>query len=98
MVQIIDNSAAEAAGGAPLLEFYVYRSPGDGETVMGHLSSEDLDGRQLGWMSAPFGVPVADAYLRALDLARRQGVDKVWINDPENLFPATSRPPGSVGH
>jgi hypothetical protein len=97
VVQIIDNSAAEATG-APLLEFYVYRSPGDGETVMGHLSSEDLDGRQLGWTSTPFGVPVADAYLRALDLARRQGVDKVWINDPENLFPAPSRPPRRFGH
>jgi hypothetical protein len=97
VVQIIDNAVAGPAG-APHLEFYVYRSPGDGETVMGHLASDGLGGGQVAWPPAPAGVPVKDAYLRTLDLARRHGVDKVWVNDPEGLFPAVSRPRERSGH
>ena len=100
MVQIVENLVAGPAE-RPHFEFYVYRSPGDGETVMGHLSSDGIvqnGGRQVTWLSTPFGVPVQDAYLQALDLARHHGVESVWVNDPEGLFPAASRPTREVGH
>ena len=100
MVQIVENLVASPSE-TPPFEFYVYRNPGDGETVMGYLSSEGIahnGGRQATWKSAPFGVPVKDAYLQALDLARSHGVEKVWVNDPEGLFPAASRPTRATGH
>jgi hypothetical protein len=100
MVQIVENLVAGPSERPPF-EFYVYRSPGDGETVMGHLSSDGIahgGGRQVAWKSTPFGVPVRDAYLQALDLARRHGVERLWVNDPEGLFPATSRPRREAGH
>jgi hypothetical protein len=100
MVQIVENLVAGLSE-RPHFEFYVYRSPGDGETVMGYLSSDGIvqsGGRQVAWKSTPFGVPVKDAYLQALDLARHHGVERVWVNDPEGLFPAASRPTRAAGH
>jgi hypothetical protein len=94
MVQIVENSVVGSTE-PPHFEFYVYRNPGDGETVMGYLSSDGIvhsGGRQVAWKSTPFGVPVKDAYLQALDLARHHGVERVVVSDPEGLFPAASRP------
>ena len=41
MVQIVENLVAGPFE-TPPFEFYVYRNPGDGETVMGYLSSEGI--------------------------------------------------------
>ena len=93
MVQIIEDCVAGPTE-APHLELYVYRSPRDGETVMGYLCSDGFiqaGGAQIPWISTLFGVPVEDAYVRTLDLARQHGVERVWLNDPEGLFPAASR-------
>jgi hypothetical protein len=100
MVQIIEDSVAGPTE-APHLELYVYRSPSDGETVMGYLCSDGFiqgGGAQIPWISTLFGVPVEDAYLRTLDLARHHGVERVWLNDPEGLFPTASRPKSGAGH
>jgi hypothetical protein len=66
-----------------------------------HLSSDGIahgGGRQVPWKSTPFGVPVKDAYLQALDLARRHGVERLWVNDPEGLFPPPRAPHRAAGH
>ena len=94
MVQVIENSVVSSTE-PPHFEFYVYRSPGDGETVMGYLSSEGIvqsGDRQVAWKSTPFGVPVKDAYLQALELARHHGVERVLVSDPEVSSPPPRAP------
>ena len=92
MLHILDTRPpADAASAA--FEFCVYRSPKDGETVLGYLAPYGVvsDRRAL-WVKTDFGVPVAEAFLQTLGLAEHYGVETVWVNDPDGLFPPAARP------
>lgn len=91
MVNIIDKLGSS---GDPPFEFKVYRSPNDENRVLGYLTPYGVihsDDKQATWIMTPFGVPVAEAYLRALGLAERYGIETIWVNDPDGLFPASAR-------
>jgi hypothetical protein len=71
------------------MRFKVYVSPKDGETVLGYVEPYGvIHGNTCTWLQTPFGVPVADAYEVAVDLAERAGVAVLLVDDPKGLFPA----------
>ena len=79
----------------PHLEFRVYRSPKDGQTVLGYLSAGAIihsEGRQATWLGTPYGTPVTEAYRRALGLACQIGAKRMYVRDPEGLYPPHIRP------
>lgn len=92
--EIIERKAGEPIE-PPHVEFHVYRSPKDGKTVLGRLSSSGVihsGGRLATWISMPFGVRVNDAYMQAIEIARRLRISKLYVNDPKALFPPHCRP------
>jgi hypothetical protein len=85
MVQIIHSFAA--GPDRPAMRFKVYVSPKDEQTVLGYVEPYGIvRGNTCTWLQTPFGVPVAEAYAYALDLAGRAGLPVLWIDDPEGLF------------
>lgn len=71
------------------MRFKVYLSPKDGKSVLGYVEPYGvIHGTQCTWLQTPFGIPVAEAYARAVDLAERAGVPVLVIDDPNSLFTA----------
>ena len=95
MMKIIDNRMD--AKEKPYLVFKVYKNPGD-DRVMGYLiphSEYDAD-EHLNFVKTERDVPVQEAYLEAIRLAvpfgKDFGIDFMWIQDLDNLFPPEDRP------
>ena len=87
MVAVIEEQ--ESAGGAQYIEFKVYRSPADPNSILGswrfvHGSSTLID------QSRP-GAPIGLEFRQVLDCADQNGIPFVWVNDPEELFPPFAR-------
>ncbi|WEX89943.1 hypothetical protein PZN02_005280 [Sinorhizobium garamanticum] len=94
MVRVVDELVPPLTKDEAFV-FKVYRSPKDGESVLGYMEPFGVvhsDARAVTWISTPFGVPVLKAFSDVLGLAERHGAKAVWINDPDNLFPNTARP------
>jgi len=45
-------------------------------------------GRDVTWLTSPFGVPAKDAFPEALELAHKYGIEHINIEDPHGLFPS----------
>jgi hypothetical protein len=90
---IIENE--QAAGGAKCIRFHVYPSPRrpgvilanwqHGSQPAGPKAPAPIDGNQL-------GTPVEIEFQRAVTVAHQDGVPFVWVDDPDGLFPPSSRP------
>ncbi len=94
MVQVVDELLPPLTKDEAFV-FKVYRSPKDGESVLGYMEPYGAihsDGRAVTWISTSFGVPVEKAFSDVLELAERHGAKAVWINDPDKLFPNSARP------
>jgi hypothetical protein len=88
MVKIV-RSFTPAPDAPEPMRFKVYLSPKDGRTVLGYVEPYGvIHGNQCTWLQTPFGVPVAQAYAQAVDLAERSGVPVLLIDDPKSLFVA----------
>jgi hypothetical protein len=88
MVQIVRSMAPGPVSPEPM-RFKVYLSPKDGKSVLGYVEPYGvIHGNQCTWLQTPFGVPVAQAYEVAVDLAARAGVTVLLIDDPKGLLPA----------
>ena len=85
MVAIIEGK--EEAGGARYIEFKVYRSATDPDRILGSWRF----GEVLIDQSKP-EAPVGHEFRLVVDCADQHGIPFVWINDPEELFPAFMRP------
>lgn len=87
MVQIVRSLTPGPETPAPM-RFKVYLSPKDRKSVLGYVEPYGvMHGNQCTWLQTPFGVPVAQAYSDAVDLAERVGVPVLLIDDPKGLFP-----------
>lgn len=90
MVQIVRSMPPGPASPEPM-RFKVYLSPKDGKSVLGYVEPYGvIHGNTCTWLKTPFGVPVAQAYEAAVDLAARSGVPVLVIDDPNGLFPAAA--------
>lgn len=86
MVQIVRSYIPGPDAPKPL-RFKVYLSPKDGKGILGYVEPYGvIHGNQCTWLQTPFGVPVAEAYARAVDLAERFGMPVLVIDDPKSLF------------
>jgi hypothetical protein len=89
MVQIVRSYSPDPDTPAPM-RFKVYVSPKDRKSVLGYVEPYGIiHGSICTWLQTPFGVPVAEAYARAVELAESAGVSMLLIDDPEGLFPAS---------
>jgi hypothetical protein len=78
----------------PPLELSVYRSPRDGETVLGFaVYPAVIQGDRAVWpLVIPFGTPVGRAYAEAMAFGQLHGI-AVKISDPHRLFPIPNAAP-----
>lgn len=94
MVEIVDELLPPLTKESVFV-FKVYKSPKDGETVLGYMEPYGVihpDGHAVTWISTDFGVPVLTAFSRVVELAALHGVQTVLVSDPDSLFPQQSRP------
>jgi hypothetical protein len=94
MVEVVDKLLPPLSKDEVFV-FKVYKSPKDGETVLGYMEPFGVihsGGRAVTWISTPFGVPVLKAFADVLELAEGHGAKAVLINDPDKLFPNQTRP------
>lgn len=92
MVQIVSNRKP-SGNEAPPFEFKVYSDPAN-KKVFGYLVPYCIiqSGSQTAtWIKTPWGVPVKKAYELTVALAETHGVEAIWINDPQCLFPENER-------
>ena len=77
--------------GHSFLEFAVYRSPADGR-VCGYLNfgHQSVEHRALAY--EPYALALDEAWQLACNFVRDNGIDVLWINEPENAS-ADSRLP-----
>ncbi len=80
-IRIIETTDGEQPEEVTIV-FRVYKSPTDGETVVGQFA----DGLET------YSVPVADAFLQCHTAARTCGADAIRVDDPDGLFPPIARP------
>jgi hypothetical protein len=82
----------EGAGTAQYIEFQVYRSPSDPGRVLGswRFSAGEPNGMVID--QSRLGTTVETEFRHVLDCADQHGIPFVWVNDPEELFPAYDRP------
>ncbi len=86
MAKLIRDPAK--VGDSPCVEFHVYRSPRDGETVCGYANFDYQSGpREVTFVKSDYGVPVREALAAAKQIADAEGVPFLLIEDPHNLFP-----------
>ncbi len=90
MVAVIEEK--EVAGTAQYIEFKVYRSPNAPDRILG--SWRFSAGRPVEVVidQSRLGTTVETEFRHVLDCADQHGIPFVWVNDPEELFPAFSRP------
>jgi hypothetical protein len=87
VVAVIEGK--EEAGGARYIEFAVHRSGTDPSHILGswrfaHGESGLID------QSKPES-PVGMEFRHVLDCADQHGIQFVWVNDPDELFPPWER-------
>ena len=95
MVQIIETK--EEAGTQLYIEFVVYRSPTDRNRPLARWqdSGSVYSGRERAMPigTSKLGTPIEEQYLRAIGSEFECRVPFLWVNDPEGLFPRSTRPP-----
>jgi hypothetical protein len=87
VVAVIEGK--EEAGGAPYIEFKVYRSPTDTNSTLASWRFPE-SGTAID-QSKPSDTIEAD-FRFAVDCADQHGIPFVWVNDPDELFPPWIRP------
>jgi hypothetical protein len=90
MVQVIDRM--EDAGGAEYIKFRVYRSPVNPERILASWQHAVEVNRMASIGTSQLGVPVEIEFQRAFNEAAQYGVQFLWVDDPEGLFPPAKRP------
>jgi hypothetical protein len=87
MTRVIERRQA-AAPGETVLELRFFRTKA--AEVRAYISCDDviIDVNMMIVLSRP----AAEAFLDALALCEKEGVAKLWVNDPVGLFPAAARP------
>ena len=90
MVQVIERR--ELAKSQECLEVHVYPLPSDRAVVVAKLIFGEPLGHGHRWHMSRLDIPIAEAYLGAIEDAEQRGVPFVWINDPHKLFPPSTRP------
>ena len=86
MVAVIEERYE--AGSAQCIEFAVHRSPDNPDIVIG--SWRFAHGEKTIDQSKP-GTSIAMEFRFAVDCADQHGIQFVWVNDPEELFPPWAR-------
>jgi hypothetical protein len=87
VVAVIDEK--EEAGGARYIEFKVYRSETDPNRALVSWRFPDV-GTAI-YQSEPDNT-IETEFRFAVDCADQNGLPFVWVNDPDELFPAWIRP------
>jgi len=87
MVAVIEEK--EEAGGARYIEFKVYRSPTDPRCP---LASWRFPDSGIAIDESKPGNRAETEFRFAVDCADQHSIPFVWVNDPDQLFPAWARP------
>ncbi len=90
MVQVIERR--ELARGQECIEVHVYRLPSDHAVVVAKVIFGEPLGHGHRWHKSRLDIPIAEAYLGAAADAEQRGIPFLWINDPHQLFPPSTRP------
>ena len=87
VVAVIEGK--EEAGSARYIEFRVYGSPADPNRAQASWRFPE-GGTAID--QSKIGNTVETEFRFAVDCADQHGIPFVWVNDPEELFPAWTRP------
>lgn len=89
MTRIIEHRSALPNG--PVVAIRVRQDPGAIPSVFAEVAVE-VFGHNPHPDAFPDRLPVEEAFLQALDYAKRAAVTVIWIDDPNGLFPPEKRP------
>jgi hypothetical protein len=87
VVAVIEDK--DEAAGARYIEFRVYRTPKHPDRAVAAWRFPE-SGTAI--EKSKLGNPIETEFRCAVDCADQHGIGFVWVNDPEELFPAWARP------